>query len=128
VRVTSPPRPPPPSDGTSRTAFQSRPTYAQKAQTAASWIDDFRTQVAARGARLSACFAGADRPGSLRWTASVNPESGAVSDHELESVGAVTEIRLEQRTCLTAALSSPPYRLAAAAQSVPTRIGLVIEF
>ena len=108
---------------------QARASYQGSGRASAGWIDEFRLQVAARSPRLAQCFKGSDRPGALRWTASVNPRSGAASDHELEPVGASPELRGEQHECVVRALSSPPYRLTAPeGESLPQRVSLVIEF
>lgn len=108
---------------------QARASYPGHEQASPAWIDEFRLQVAARSPRLARCFTGSDRPGTLRWTASVNPRSGAASDHELEPVGAGAELRREQQECVVRALSSPPYRLTAPeGESLPQRVSLVIEF
>jgi hypothetical protein len=108
---------------------QSRGSYLGEAQAPPTWLDAFRLQVSARGPRLAQCFTGTDRPGVLRWTASVNPESGAVADHELEPLGPGAELKREQRDCVVRVLSSPTYRLSAPrAQVLPNRISLVIEF
>ncbi len=85
--------------------------------------------MAARSGRLSECFKGAEKPGALRWTTSVSPESGAVSQHELEPLGAGAEIQGEQRACVLQVLSNPAYKLGAAQkQALPNRLSLVIEF
>jgi hypothetical protein len=108
---------------------QSRASYPGHDQASPAWIDAFRLQVAARSPKLAQCFTGSDRPGSLRWTASVNPRSGAASDHELEPVGASAALRRDQYECIVRALSSPPYRLTAPlGESLPQRVSLVIEF
>ena len=94
-----------------------------------TWIDEFQLQVAARSPRLAQCFTGIDRPGALRWAASVNPPSGAVSDHEFELVGATFDLVAEQRDCLIRVLSNPVYRLTAKKdEALPNRVSLVIEF
>ncbi|WNG44442.1 hypothetical protein F0U60_10220 [Archangium minus] len=106
-----------------------RGSYQGETQAPPTWLEDFRLQVAARSPRLAQCFTGTDRPGVLRWTASVNPESGAVADHELEPLGPGAELKREQRDCVVRALSSPTYRLSSQqAQVLPNRISLVIEF
>jgi hypothetical protein len=123
--------PPPPRKQPLRAqlAPQARASYQGPERASAAWIDEFRLQVSARSPRLAQCFTGSDRPGALRWTASVNPRSGAASDHELEPVGAGAELRREQRECVVRALSSPPYRLTALQEeSLPQRVSLVIEF
>lgn len=108
---------------------RARGIYPGHDQTSPAWIDEFRLQVAARSPRLAQCFTGSDRPGTLRWTTSVNPRSGAAADHELEPIGASAELRREQRECIVSALSSPPYRLnAPPGESLLQRVSLVIEF
>jgi hypothetical protein len=108
---------------------KARASYQGPERTSPAWIDEFRLQVSARSPRLAQCFTGSDRPGTLRWTSSVNPQSGAVSDHELEPIGAGADLRREQRECIVRALSSPPYKLTAPqGESLPQRISLVIEF
>lgn len=94
-----------------------------------TWIDEFQLQVAARSPRLALCFTGVDRPGALRWAASVNAKSGAASDHEFELVGSTNDLTAEQRECLMKVLSFPPYTLTAPEKdALPNRVGLVIEF
>jgi hypothetical protein len=111
------------------TAHQPRSAFPAEAPGNPTWLEEFHLQVAARSPRLAQCFTGSDRPGALRWTSSVNPESGAVSDHELEPVGPASELGHEQRECIIRALSSPNYKLTVPkAEALPNRIGLVIEF
>lgn len=93
-----------------------------------AWLDEFRIQVAARSPRLAQCFTGTGRPGALRWSVALNPESGAVSDHELEPLGAADLSALQQQ-CLQKTLSTPPYRISPKDRlSVPPRVTLTIEF
>ncbi len=111
---------------------------ATSARGAPVWLEELRTQVSARSPRLAHCFNGAERPGALRWTASVNPASGWVSEHELEPVGQAVDLSRAQRDCLVLGLSGPAYRLSGALQgalqgarsatALPERISLVIEF
>lgn len=123
------PKPPRKKPLRDQIASQARAGYRGPDRDSPAWIDEFRLQVSARSPRLAQCFTGSDRPGSLRWTASVNPRSGAVSDHELEPVGAGAELRREQRECVVRTLSSPPYRLTTLQEtSLPQRVSLVIEF
>ena len=131
------PRPPPlraskPKSIHAQVASQPRGAFPAGAPASPTWLDAFRLQVAARSPRLAQCFTGADRPGALRWTSSVNPESGKVSDHELELLGASSDLSGEQRECLLRTLSAPPYRLPrpvkADPQALPSRIGIALEF
>ncbi|MBI5543497.1 MAG: hypothetical protein HY901_06380 [Deltaproteobacteria bacterium] len=106
-----------------------RGTFAGASRAPPAWLDELRLQVAARSPRLSACFAGSQGPGALRWAASVDPAKGTVSDHQLELVGLGDDLPREQRDCLVRALSAPPYKLSAAqAEAIPDRVGMVIEF
>ena len=128
-RIPAPVPPPRPEPLRAQVKPQPRGRYLGEEQAAPTWLDDFRLQVSARGPRLAQCFTGTDRPGVLRWTSSVNPESGAVADHELEPLGPGAELKREQRDCVVRVLSSPTYRLSAPrAQVLPNRISLVIEF
>lgn len=93
------------------------------------WIDEFQLQVAARSPRLAQCFTGIERPGAIRWSASVNPQSGAVSDHDLEPVGVGTDLSADQHDCLVRVLSNPVYKLTGPEkEALPNRVSLVIEF
>jgi len=112
-------------------ASKLRGSYGGEERAAPSWVDDFRLQVAARSVRLASCFTGIDKPGALRWTASVNPESGAVSDHELEALASTMPIWPREKTCLIGALSNPPYKISGAPpvkEGIPNRVSIVIEF
>ncbi len=111
--------------------LQTRPRapYEAPAQRPPAWIDQLRLQAAARSARLAACFSGSDRPGAIRWNAALNPDTGTVSDHELEPLGPRSALTAEQRTCVVQALSTPRYQLTTPpTQPFPERVTLVIEF
>jgi hypothetical protein len=106
----------------------SRPAFQLSAQAPPPWLDAFRMQVAARSPRLSKCFNGTERPGSVRWNLTFSPESGSVSEHTFEPVGRA-ELSESQHTCMTSVLSSPPYAIEGVdPRSVPPRLSLVIEF
>lgn len=96
------------------------------------WLVQLRLEVAARAPRLAQCFAGAEVPGALRWTASVNPSAGTVADSVLEGNTAAVVITARQRACLSAALQDPPLHLAPSAagpsEALTTRVSLVVEF
>lgn len=137
AEAPAPPEPKPPQvkakPPTPKLVAKVEPTlrggYTEGARTPPSWIEEYRLQVAARSPRLAACFTGVERPGSLRWTASVNPSSGVVSDHELASIGGGAELAKAERECLIKGLSEPPYRLRQdAADALPVRMTLAIEF
>jgi hypothetical protein len=111
-----------------RTPRRDRPDFENKPADPLKWIDAFRLQVAARSPRLAECFVGADQPGTLKWTVSVEPGSGKVSDHVLEPTLGSADLTSEQRACVLGVLSDPPYRLEVAERSTPSRIGMAIEF
>lgn len=106
-----------------------RPAIAPMPQQKLPWIASFRMQVAARSPRLARCFEGTERPGRLKWTTSVEPVEGHVSEHELEPVLMSADLTRTQRTCLLEVLSDPPYSLdPGEAPATPSRVGIAIEF
>jgi len=122
----SPPTAPLPGGHVAR---QDRPEYASATPEALPWIGAFRMQVAARGPRLAECFVGADRPGALKWTASVEPTQGRVSDHLLEPTLMSDGLTREQQSCAADVLSEPTYTLDADGErATPARVSMVIEF
>lgn len=129
------PTPPPPKPRlharpTGKLRTVARPELSAHAAPPPDWIDAFRLQVAARGARLGVCFDGAEQPGTLRWSTSVQADSGMVADHRLELVGTGGEVSGSQKDCLLKALSTPAYKLASElpAPSTPVSVSIVIEF
>jgi hypothetical protein len=123
----SAPAPPPPPLG-GRVAPRPRPAFEPPRADELPWLAGFRMQVAARSPRLASCFVGVERPGSLKWTALVEPVSGRVSDHTLEPTLSSDPLTPPQRACVLGALSEPPYRLQADARATPSRVGMAIEF
>lgn len=124
--LQSPPAPAPP---TGRVARKARPRFENVAAEPLPWLAAFRLQVAARSPRLAECFAGAARPGALKWTAAVEPRHGRVSDHAVEPTLSSDELTGAQRACVVAVLSEPAYRLVSeGSPSTPSRVGMVIEF
>lgn len=108
---------------------KNRPAYAPKPVSPTRWLTAFRLQIAARSPILARCFQGAQRPGALKWTATVDPRRGIVSDHSLEPTLAGAELTQPRRSCLIKALSTPPYRLPKPpGGDAPTRVSIVIEF
>lgn len=106
-----------------------RPDFETPDRAPARWVDDFRLQVAARSPRLAACFNGTDRPGALRWTTLVSRQTGAVGNHDFETMGLSGELSQAQLDCLTDVLSSPGYRLdGVIEEGLPDRVSLVLEF
>jgi hypothetical protein len=112
-----------------RIGRKGRPTYRTDAPDALPWLAAFRMQVAARSPRLAGCFVGIEQPGALRWTTSVEPVSGQVSEHDLEPTLASVELTRKQRDCVVGVLAEPVYRLEGEGErSTPSRVGMVIEF
>ncbi len=112
-----------------RIGRKGRPRYETETPDVLPWLAEFRMQVAARSPRLAECFVGIEEPGALRWTTSVEPASGQVSEHSLEPTLASTELSRAQRECVVGVLAEPVYRLSTAeGRATPARVGLVIEF
>lgn len=108
---------------------QDRPEYASVAPAPLPWLDAFRMQVAARSPRLATCFVGVSQPGTLKWTTSVEPVTGQVSEHALEPTLLSEPLARRQKACIIEVLSDPSYQLPANGErSTPSRVGLVLEF
>ena len=123
------PAKPPPPKFTGRNARQDRPAFDTPSTKPPPWIASFRMQVAARSPRLAECFVGAVTPGRLKWTSSVEPHDGHVSDHLLEPVLTSADLSRQERECVLDVLSDPPYRLEVGEErATPSRVGIVIEF
>ena len=106
-----------------------RPEYESTAPKSPPWIGAFRMQVAARSPRLAECFVGARQPGRLKWTTSVEPASGLVSEHSLVPMLLSDELSRGEYNCVFEVLSDPPYKLVMGDEkATPSRVGLVIEF
>lgn len=106
-----------------------RPAYTLDAPDPIPWLESFHLQVAARSPRLAECFIGAERPGRLKWTASVDPVEGHATGHALEPVLLGEELTRQQRSCVEGVLSAPLYKLEVdEARATPSRVGMVIEF
>jgi len=128
VGVAEPvPEPPPPDDR--RLERRDRPELHPRPPATPPWLAAFRMQVAARSPRLAQCFIGANRPGRLRWTTTVEPAHGAVSEHVVEPTLQGDELTATERACALKALSTPPYRLEGGdTRTTPSRVSLVLEF
>lgn len=112
-----------------RLGRKGRPRYEAAVPEVLPWLAEFRMQVAARSPRLAECFVGVEEPGALRWTTSVEPVSGQVSEHVLEPTLASMELSRGQRECVVGVLVEPVYRLSVEeGRATPARVGLVIEF
>ena len=122
------PAPPPDPEPTDRIDRTDRPEYWSPPPQPVPWLAAFRLQVAARSPRLSECFVGARRPGTFKWTSTVDPVEGRVSDHLLEPMLDSDDLTRQQRTCVVDVLSDPVYRIEGDDRTSPSRISLVIEF
>ena len=133
TRTAARPTPPTPraapAPSKARIVRRSRTTYETSAPAPPTWMDELRLQAAARSPRLAQCFEGTERPGAVRWMAALDPETGTVSEHELEPLGADAPLTSQQRACVARALSTPRYQLTGPPlQPFPERVTLVIEF
>lgn len=125
---TAQPEPPEPPEPLARAPAQPRPTFEVPDPEPLPWIGELRMQVAARSPRLAACFEGAERPGRLKWSASVEPKHGLASEHRIEPTLQSDELTEEQRLCVILVLSDPPYKLSSDDRGAPSRVSMVIEF
>ncbi len=106
-----------------------RPAFETEPMAPLPWLASFRLQASARSPRLADCFVGAERPGRLRWTASVDPVRGQVSEQRIEPVSAWDSLTQEQTACVKGVLAEPAYRLKTeGGPSTPSRVSMVIEF
>jgi len=112
-----------------RTKKRSRPAYEGAPTRKATWVDAFRLEVSGRSLRLSSCFEGAQRPGAVKWSASIDPATGEVSDQIFAPVASELALSNAQTECLEGVLADPPYRLRADdGKATPQRVALVLEF
>jgi hypothetical protein len=107
-----------------------RPDYRNTAPSPNGWLSALRLQVSSRGPKLARCFEGTDRPGALRWRASLDVARGIAADHRFEPVLAGATLGKPLRRCLAAVLSDPPYRLPVAEGDPdgPAEVAIIIEF
>lgn len=120
---------PAPAPLTGHVDRRDRPEFAGRTPETPPWIASFRMQVAARGPRLAECFVGTGKPGQLKWTTSVEPGAGTVSDDTLEPMLSTADLTRAERECVLGVLADPAYHLEAGGEDVtPSRVGLVIEF
>lgn len=127
VEVVEPVAPPAPITG--KIKKKRRPPYQNEAPKPLPWLASFRMQVAARSPRLSECFVGVDRPGTLKWTTAVEPKEGRVADHELEPMLLSAPLTKRERACVLGVLTNPPYKLVTGDEpTTPSRVAMVIEF
>lgn len=119
---------PAPSSPPSRVARSDRPELAAKPAEVPAWLVGFRMQVSARSPRLARCFEGIERPGRIKWTASVEPSSGQVGDHLIESQLLTGELSSREADCVEEVLSTPDYRIPETEETGPRRVSVVLEF
>ena len=125
VEVAPAARPP----ATGRIQRRDRPSFENELLAPLPWLAAYRMQVSARSHRLAECFVGAQRPGTLKWTASVEPGRGHVTEQTLEPTLQSDELTRQQRLCAFEVLSNPAYQLESRDErSTPIRVGMVIEF
>ena len=121
---SEPPPPPPPP-----VSRRDRPAAPPVEAGPLPWLTRFQLQVSARSPRLTSCFEGASSPGILKWSASVEPSSGRLSDQQVETLLSSAPLTRPQRDCVLEVMSVPAYALGgAASRATPTRVSLVIEF
>lgn len=104
-----------------------RDAFAVPISRSPPWLAALRMQVTARSLELAVCFNGAEKPGALRWTTTVTPSSGAVSDPELEPVLRGPPLTSPQQQCVLNVLAKRPYKLDAN-DDVGARVSLILEF
>jgi hypothetical protein len=113
------------------TVAQPRDLFAVPQLRTPPWLTALRLQVSARSLVLARCFTGAERPGALRFTASVTPSSGQLADVVVEGLAGGPPLSESQRQCAATTLSQPPYRLPIVGErevDIATRVSLVLEF
>ncbi|MEO1173523.1 MAG: hypothetical protein AAFX94_15945, partial [Myxococcota bacterium] len=64
-----------------------------------AWLDALRLQVGARGAALARCFQGVSGPGTLRWSATVDSQTGLARGSKIESVRGSWSVTPTQHRC-----------------------------
>ncbi|MEO0588356.1 MAG: hypothetical protein AAF078_12040, partial [Planctomycetota bacterium] len=126
--VEAPVPPPPPAPPPPDVARRDRPEMAAPPARTPAWLVGFRMQVSARSPRLAECFEGVDRPGRIKWTASVEPRSGQVGDHLIEPQLLTGELSRREKACIEEVLSTPDYRIKAPEETGPRRVSVVLEF
>ncbi|MEO0814746.1 MAG: hypothetical protein AAFY60_17925 [Myxococcota bacterium] len=90
------------------------------------WLDAIRLQSGARASRLARCFESSP-PGALRWSASIDSESGVASSSEVAAVGD-TVLNREQAGCVSDVLTQPAYRLPKDDEPGQRKISIIVEF
>jgi hypothetical protein len=78
---------------------------------------------------LARCFEGVEHPGQLKWTTTVEPTKGSVTDPSLEPLLDTADLTSAQRQCALDVLREPRYTLPPdAGLAGPQRVGVVVEF
>ena len=107
---------------------QPRPDFPTPIPDEVQWLSSYQLQVAARSPRIAACFEGTEGPIDLRWTATIDPQTGRVTERELVPTLPARGLTAREKDCTLQALSDPEYSLdfgTAAPES--RRISIVLE-
>lgn len=103
------------------------------------WLDELRSQAAARSHLMADCLGNIRSPGAIRWIFNVNRVTGETGEHLFEGLGNTPNPDREQANCFALVLSRPAFRfnlpddlrknkLILEKRMVPVRVSLVIEF
>ena len=92
------------------------------------WLEEFQRQVSARSPLLAKCAEGARAPGLLRWSGSVDPSSGVLSEQAIESVDATQALTETQQECILRALGALPFNFPNPGDRQARRIRLLLEY
>ena len=105
-----------------------RPNLNVKPPPQPVWFEEFQRQVSARSPLMAKCAEGARAPGLLRWSGSVNPSSGIISEQVIESVNANQALTETQQKCILRALGTLPFKLRDPGDGQARRIRLILEY
>ena len=135
---TIPKTPPPPqaiiAETTQRPALPAsvppkrRPSLNVKPPPQPVWLEEFQRQVSARSPLMAKCAEGARAPGLLRWSGSVNPSSGILSEQVIESINANQALTETQQRCILRALGTLPFKFRDPGDGQSRRIRLLLEY
>lgn len=128
VAVATPPEAASPPEAMPSAAPVYRPRFVPPAPNPPLWLVSFRRQVAARSRRMAECFEGTDRPGQIRWVASIDLATGWVAEQAIEPTLWTHELPGPRRQCLERALGDRRYMLPPTDPGSPNRVSLVLEF
>jgi len=106
----------------------SRPHLNVKPPPQPIWLEEFQRQISARSPLLAKCAEGARAPGLLRWSGSVDPSSGVLSEQAIESVNANQALTETQQECILRALGTLPFNFPHPGDGESRRIRLILEY